>query len=93
MDTRVAIAVSHIKVAIGSRNHFGGLVEWTCRPEHATAVLVASRVRRLTALANQLQRLAVEGVLQDDMVVAVGQVRDIVFDIEAVRIGDSALAP
>ncbi len=92
MNTCVAIAVRHIKVAIGSRNHFGGLVEWTSRAEDA-AVRVASRIRRLTALANQPQRLAVEGVLQHDMDVAVGQVRDIVFDIEAVRIGDRALAP
>ena len=93
MHPRVAIAVSHIKVAIGSRNHFGGLVEWTCRAEDATTVRIASRIRRLTALANQPQRPAVERVLQHDMVVAVGQVRDIVFDIEAVRIGDRALAP
>ena len=93
MHSRVAIAVRHIKVAIGSRNHFGGLVEWTSRAEDATAVRVASRIRRLTALANQPQRLAVERVLQHDMVVTVGQVCDIVFDIEAVRIGDRALAP
>src|SRR5271169_31061 len=84
MYAAVAVAVGHVKFPRWRHDHLGGLVERSRGAQHAAAGLGASGVRRLATLSDDHQRLSLERVLEHDVVVAVGQVDDIVgADIEA----------
>src|SRR5690348_14420376 len=93
MHPSITIAISNIEIAVGTRDHFGWLVKGAGSAQNPPAVGFATGIGRLATFTDQPQRLTVECVLQDHVVVAIGQVGDIVFDIEAVRICNRALTP
>ena len=93
MHPRVAVAVGDIEVAVGGRDDFGGVVEGAGGAGADFARHFAAGVGVDAALPDDLQGLAVQGVDYAHRVGAVGEIDDVVLDVDAVGFVDGAQAP
>ena len=93
VDAGVAVAVGDEQVAAGGRHQFGGVVEGAGGAGHQGAGDLAAGVGVDAVAAQHLDGLAVQGVHQAHAGVAVGEIDDVVLDVEAVGIDEGAVAP
>jgi hypothetical protein len=93
MDASVAIAIGDVELARRRRHHLRRIVERAGGPRHELSRALTPGVRVRAPLAQDLERLAVEGIGEADGIVPIGEVHDIVADVDAVRVGEGADAP
>ena len=93
VDAGVAVAVGDEQVAAGGRHQFGGVVEGAGGARHQGAGHIAAGVGMDAVPPQHLDGLAVQGVHQAHAGVAVGEIDDVVLNVEAVGIDERAVAP
>ena len=93
MHPRIAVAVGYIQIPVGRRHDFGRIVERAGGTRADFARYFASGVGMDAALPNHLQRLAVQRVNDADRIGAVGQIHDVVLDVDAMRFVNGAQPP
>jgi len=89
----VAVAVRDVEISRGGGDHLRRIVEGPSRVGDEVAGLVAAGVRVDAAVAQDLERFAVQSVGETHGIFPVGQIHDIVGDVDAMRIGEGADAP
>ena len=93
MHAGVAIAVGDVQVAVGRGHDLGGIVERAGRARANLAGHLAAGVGVDAAVADDLKGLAVQREDDAHRVGAVGDVDDVVLDVDAVGLVDGADAP
>ena len=93
VDAGVAVAVGYIQVAAGRGHQLGGIVERAGGSRHQLAGHLGARIGVHHVATQHLDELAVERVHHAGGRVPVGQVHDVVLDVEAVGVHVAAVAP
>ena len=93
MHPGISVPVGYVQVSRRRGRQFTGIVEGARRSRHQFPGVFASRVRVHTVPPQHLYGLAVQGVHDAHRCVAVGDVHDVVGDIEPVREHKGAVSP
>src|SRR5262249_23588431 len=93
MHAGVAVAVSHVQVARRGWDQLGGIVEGGSGAGDKGAGTLTPGVRVLAPLAQYLERFAIQGVNETHGIFPVGEIHDIIGNVDAMRIGEGPDTP
>src|SRR5215510_2855747 len=93
MHPGVTIAVGHVQVTRRGWHHLCGIVEGASGTGHERAGTLAAGIGMHTALPQYLERFSVQGIGETHGILPVGQIHDVVGNVDTMRIGEGANTP